>query len=58
MCSCGAKAHRGRLVGSGTNAILYNPWIASAMAMAMSIYRTLCVLVSFPENFTPKDLPS
>ena len=24
-----------------------NPWIPSAMAMAMSIYRTLCVLVSF-----------
>ena len=22
-----------------------NPWISSAMAMAMSIYRTLCVLV-------------
>ena len=28
-------------------AILCNPWISSAMAMAMSIYRTLCVLVSF-----------
>ena len=27
------------------NAILCNPWISSAMAMAMSIYRTLCVLV-------------
>ena len=26
-------------------AILCNPWISSAMAMAMSIYRTLCVLV-------------
>ena len=25
--------------------ILCNPWISSAMAMAMSIYRTLCVLV-------------
>ena len=31
------------------NAILCNPWISSAMAMAMSIYRTLCVLVF--ENF-------
>ena len=28
------------------NAILCNPWISSAMAIAMSIYRTLCVLVS------------
>ena len=28
------------------NEILWNPWIFSAMAMAMSIYRTLCVLVS------------
>ena len=27
--------------------ILCNPWICSAMAMAMSIYRTLCVLVYF-----------
>ena len=27
------------------DAILCNPWISSAMAMAMSIYRTLCVLV-------------
>ena len=27
------------------NAILCNPWISSAMAMAMSICRTLCVLV-------------
>ena len=27
------------------------------MAMAMSIHRTLCVLVS-PENFTPRDVPS
>ena len=26
-------------------AIFCNPWIPSAMAMAMSIYRTLCVLV-------------
>ena len=24
---------------------LFSPWISSAMAMAMSIYRTLCVLV-------------
>ena len=32
-------------------AILCNPWISSAMAMAMSIYRTLCVLVfSCPEQ--------
>ena len=30
------------------NAILCNPWISSAMAMAMSIYRTLCVLVFRP----------
>ena len=29
------------------NANLRNPWISSAMAMAMSIYRTLCVLVFF-----------
>ena len=29
------------------NAIFCYPWIFSAMAMAMSIYRTLCVLVSF-----------
>ena len=29
-------------------AILCNPWISSAMTMAMSIYRTLCVLVYFP----------
>ena len=28
--------------------ILCNPWIFSAMAMAMSIYRTLCVLVIYP----------
>ena len=35
------------------DAILWNPWISSAMTMAMSIYRTLCVLV--PENFTPRD---
>ena len=28
-------------------AILCNPWISSAMAMAKSIYRTLCVLVIF-----------
>ena len=27
------------------DAILRNPWISPAMAMAMSIYRTLCVLV-------------
>ena len=29
------------------NATFCNPWIFSAMAMAMSIYRTLCVLVFF-----------
>ena len=29
------------------DAILRNPWISSAMTMAMSIYRTLCVLISF-----------
>ena len=29
-----------------------SPWISSAMAMAMSIYRTLCVLVLyFPKTF-------
>ena len=39
------------------NATFCNPWIFSAMAMSMSIYRTLCVLV-FPENFTPRDVPS
>ena len=39
------------------NAAFCNPWIFSAMAMSMSIYRTLCVLV-FPENFTPRDVPS
>ena len=39
------------------NTILCNPLISSALAMAMSIYRTLCVLVQlrslffFPENF-------
>ena len=27
------------------NTIHCNPWISSAMVMAMSIYRTLCVLV-------------
>ena len=32
-------------------AILCNTWISSAMAMAMSIYRTLCVLVSFSVLF-------
>ena len=31
------------------NAILCNPWISSAMAMAMSINRTLSVLVTFEE---------
>ena len=36
---------QGPVLGFGTNAILCNPWISSAMAMAMSIYRTLCVLV-------------
>ena len=30
---------------------LFNPWISSAMAMAMSIYRTLCVLVSWKYHF-------
>ena len=29
------------------NVILFDPRISSAMAMAMSIYRTLCVLVFF-----------
>ena len=41
----GHLAQWGPLLGSGTNEILCNPWISSAMAMAMSIYRTLCVLV-------------
>ena len=35
-------------------AVLGNPKIFSAVALAMSIYTTLCVLV-FPENFTPRD---
>ena len=43
----GHLAQGGPPLGSGTNAIFCNPWISSAMAMAMSIYRTLCVLVSF-----------
>ena len=46
MDTCGALNSRSPLLGSGTNAILFDPWIFSAMAMAMSIYRTLCVLVS------------
>ena len=45
MDTCGALNSRSPLLGSGTNAILFDPWIFSAMAMAMSIYRTLCVLV-------------
>ena len=38
-------------------AVLGNPKIFSAMALAMSIYRTLCALVFlfFPENFSPRD---
>ena len=57
MDTCGALNSRSPLLGSGTNAILFDPWIFSAMAMAMSIYRTLCVLVflCFPENFSPRD---
>ena len=47
MDTCGALNSRSPLLGSGTNAILFDPWIFSAMAMAMSIYRTLCVLVKF-----------
>ena len=47
MDTCGALNSKSPLLGSGTNAILFDPWIFSAMAMAMSIYRTLCVLVSF-----------
>ena len=34
-------------------AIPCNPWISSAMAMAMSIYRTLCVLVWNPSLTFP-----
>ena len=33
------------------NAILCNLWISSPMAMAMSIYRTLCVLVFQKSDF-------
>ena len=47
MDTCGALNSKSPLLGSGTNAILFDPWIFSAMAMAMSIYRTLCVLVFF-----------
>ena len=47
MDTCGALNLKSPLLGSGTNAILFDPWIFSAMAMAMSIYRTLCVLVKF-----------
>ena len=43
-------------MGSGTNAIFCNPWITSAMAMAMSIYRTLCVLYGFVFVFCICDL--
>ena len=35
----------GPLLGSNTNAIICNPLIFSAMTMAMSIYRKLCVLL-------------
>ena len=56
MDTCGALNSRSPLLGSGTNAILFDPWIFSAMAMAMSIYRTLCVLVftlsHFRRNYT------
>ena len=45
MDTCGVLNSRSPLLGSGTNAILFDPWIFSAMAMAMSIFRTLCVLV-------------
>ena len=37
-------------------AILGNPKICSAMALAMSIYRTLCVLVFFKLDLNPRDL--
>ena len=47
MDTYGALKSRSPLLGSGTNVILFDPWIFSAMAMAMSIYRTLCVLVFF-----------
>ena len=43
MGLCGAQG--GPPLGSGTNAILCNSWISSAMAMVMSIYGTLCALV-------------
>ena len=62
MSSCG-ELSRGRFTSAQTsaaqtscqsqrklNAILCNPWISSAKAMAMSIYRTLCVLV-FARHF-------
>ena len=49
MGLCGAQGRPP--LGSGTNAILFNPWISSAMAMAMSIYRTLCVLVPYLLTF-------
>jgi len=45
----GHLAQRGPLLGwgSATNKILCNPWISSAMAMAMSIYRTLVFVFFF-----------
>ena len=39
-------------------AILHNPWISSATAMAMSIYRTLCVLVLMWVDKKMKTIPS
>ena len=48
MDSCGELSPRMSSAGfwHDSNALLCNPWISSAMAMAMSIFRTLCVLVS------------
>ena len=47
----GHLVQRGPPLGSGTNGMLLYPWISSAMAMAMSIYRTLCVLVQLLSLF-------
>ena len=56
MDTCGALNSKSPLLGSGTNAILFDPWIFSAMAMAMSIYRTLCVLVFLQSANSPISL--
>ena len=46
------KVSRRKLWSSKLAELLCNPWISSAMAMAMSIYRTPCVLVFF---LNPRD---